>query len=95
VFGAKLMWRQLGELQRLAGSLPEYEGLAPAPLLGRLFDRPRYVWVTRADKIRQAVSLWRALQTRMWRFEHGSQAIPPRLRCDALLHPATGRPRWS
>jgi LPS sulfotransferase NodH len=26
--------------------------------------------VTRRDKVRQAVSLWRALQTRTWRLEH-------------------------
>ena len=36
-----------------------------------LFDDPPYVWVTREDKVRQAVSLWRALQTRTWRGEHG------------------------
>jgi trehalose 2-sulfotransferase len=28
------------------------------------------VWVTRGDEVRQAVSLWRALQTRVWRLEH-------------------------
>jgi LPS sulfotransferase NodH len=81
VFGAKLMWRQLAELQRLAGSLSDYEGLDGAQLLARLFDRPRYVWVTRTDKIRQAVSLWRALQTRSWRFEQQTE-----VRTSAQLH---------
>ena len=70
VFGAKLMWRQLPELQALAGELPEYIGLEPAELLRRLFGEPSYVWVTRRDKVRQAVSLWRALQTRSWRLGH-------------------------
>jgi trehalose 2-sulfotransferase len=70
VFGAKLMWRNLPDLQRLAGQLPEYANFDLFELLERLFRNPRYVWVTRNDKLRQAVSLWRALQTRSWRLEH-------------------------
>ena len=34
---------------------------------------PRYVWMTRRDKVRQAVSMWRALQTRNWRLAHPRQ----------------------
>lgn len=67
VFGAKLMFNQLAELQALAGALPEYAGLTLGALLDALFGRPRFVWVTRADKVRQAVSMWRALQSRRWR----------------------------
>jgi LPS sulfotransferase NodH len=70
VFGTKMMWGQLPELQALAGELPEYARLELHALLTKLFGRPRYLWVTRADKVRQAVSLWRALQTRSWRLEH-------------------------
>jgi trehalose 2-sulfotransferase len=71
VFASKLMWSQIPELHALAGGLPEYAGLEPFALLERLFDSPRYIHVTRRDKVRQAVSLWRALQTRAWRGEHG------------------------
>lgn len=67
VFGAKLMFNQLPELQALAGQLPEYAGLDRGELLDALFQRPAYVWVTRRDAVRQAVSLWRALQSRRWR----------------------------
>lgn len=77
VFGSKLMWRHLPDLQRLTGQLPEYAGLELPELLDRLFDHPRYVWVTRRDKVRQAVSLWRALQTRSWRLEHANQDDQP------------------
>jgi trehalose 2-sulfotransferase len=77
VFGAKLMWRNLPDLQRLAGELPEYAGLDLDELLERLFDRPSYVWMTRRDKVRQAVSLWRALQTRAWRLEHAGDGKQP------------------
>jgi LPS sulfotransferase NodH len=71
VFASKLMWRQLPELQTLASELPEYAGLQTAELLDRLFGGPAYVWVSRRDKVRQAVSMWRALQTRSWR--HGGE----------------------
>lgn len=67
VFGAKLMWNQLPELAALAGTLPEYAGLQWIELLEHLFDGPRFIWVSRRDKVRQAVSLWKAVQTRSWR----------------------------
>jgi trehalose 2-sulfotransferase len=80
VFGAKLMWRNLPDLQRLAGELPEYAGLDLHKLIERLFGNASYVWVTRRDKVRQAVSLWRALQTRAWRREHAGDRQPDDLR---------------
>jgi LPS sulfotransferase NodH len=70
VFGAKLMWNQLADLHSLATELPELSGLAPHQLLETLFRSPRHVLVSRRDRVRQAVSLWRALQTRAWRLEH-------------------------
>jgi LPS sulfotransferase NodH len=78
VFGAKLMWNQLPELQSLAGEVAEFAGLGTVELLDRLFSTPRYIWVTRRDKVRQAVSLWRALQTRRWR-DAGPGREPSRL----------------
>jgi LPS sulfotransferase NodH len=71
VFGSKLMWNQVRELQTLTSAVPEYRGLEPIELLTRLFDDPAYVFVTRRDKVRQAVSLWKALQTRSWRASGG------------------------
>jgi LPS sulfotransferase NodH len=74
VFATKLMWRNVADLHALASSLPEYRGLTVHRLLERLLGDPRYVWVTRREKARQAVSLWRSLQTRSWRLEHPDQA---------------------
>jgi LPS sulfotransferase NodH len=74
VFASKLMWRQLPELRALASELPEYAGLQTAELLERLFGEPAYVWVSRRDKVRQAVSMWRALQTRSWRHSAGGES---------------------
>ena len=69
VFATKLMWNQLSDLEQHATALPELAGLTGAELLDRLFGGPRYIWVRRRDKVRQAISLWRALQTRIWRRE--------------------------
>src|SRR6476646_10437179 len=70
VFGAKLMYNQLPDLEQHAAALPDFVGLSGADLLRELFGHPRYVWMRRLDKVRQAISLWRALQTRTWRLEH-------------------------
>jgi len=70
VFGAKLMWNQLPDLEQHATALPEFAGLDGSELLERLLGHPSYVWLRRRDKVRQAISLWRALQTRTWRAEH-------------------------
>jgi LPS sulfotransferase NodH len=70
VFGAKLMWNQLPDLEQHAAALPGFAGLSGPELIDTLFGQPSYVWMRRLDKVRQAISLWRALQTRTWRLEH-------------------------
>jgi trehalose 2-sulfotransferase len=67
VFGAKLMWGHLDDFAEFAGRLPAFRGLPLEDLLPAVFPRPRYVWVTRRDKVRQAVSLWKAIQNQAWR----------------------------
>lgn len=69
VFAAKLMFNQLSDVEQHAVALPELAGLRGPELLECLFGSPRYVWIRRVDKVRQAISLWRALQTRTWRLE--------------------------
>jgi LPS sulfotransferase NodH len=77
VFAAKLMWDHIG---RLAGDRPSRAAL------DELFDRPRYVWVRRGDVVRQAVSLWRALQTQSWRHDSATAGRAPRCSFAALRH---------
>jgi trehalose 2-sulfotransferase len=86
VFGSKLMWNQVAELQALTAAMPEYRRLEPIELLTRLFHDPAYVWVTRGDKVRQAVSLWRALQTRSWRDGSGRSAADLQYRYEGINH---------
>jgi LPS sulfotransferase NodH len=40
--------------------------LEPAHLVATLFPNPRYIWLRRRDKVRQAVSRCKALQTTIW-----------------------------
>jgi len=75
IFGAKLMWDHVGRLCTLAAGLAARRD--PLGLLGELFDGPSYVWVRRADVVRQAVSLWRALQTQAWRKDRSGDAGGP------------------
>jgi LPS sulfotransferase NodH len=90
VFGAKLMWNQLPELRALAGGLPEFAGLETVELLEQLFGAPRYIWVSRSDKVRQAVSLWKALQVRSWRHgETGNSRRSPQYRFEGIHHLVT------
>jgi LPS sulfotransferase NodH len=47
----------------------------------------RFVWVRREDKVRQAISLWRALQTQSWRDEGAEAARAHATYCfSALRH---------
>lgn len=71
VWGGKLMW---GHVEDFLGRARELDGLAGADLetvLRALLGAPQLVYVARADKVSQAVSLWRALQTQAWRSNGG------------------------
>jgi trehalose 2-sulfotransferase len=66
VWGGKLMW---GHVEDLLGRARALDGLADAGLhtaLRALLGDVRLVFVTRSDKVAQAVSLWRAVQTQRW-----------------------------
>jgi LPS sulfotransferase NodH len=53
-------------------------GRAVPDLLGRVFPDLRYVQITRQDKVRQAVSLWKAVQTQAWRRDASAEHDPDR-----------------
>jgi LPS sulfotransferase NodH len=76
IWGGKLMW---GHVADLLGRARALDGLAQADLLTALrvlLGDVRFVFVTRADKVSQAVSLWRAVQTRRWRADAGAPPVP-------------------
>jgi LPS sulfotransferase NodH len=78
VFGAKVMWAHLVDLAALTGYA------TPAEAVTELFGEPRCLWVRRGDPVRQAVSLWRAMQTQSWRSEAAERE--PRYAFAALRH---------
>jgi LPS sulfotransferase NodH len=86
VFGAKLMWGHLDDFAHFTGQLPAFRGLLLEELLPAVFPKPRYVWVTRRDKVRQAVSLWKAIQTEAWRGEDAEADHEPIYHEEALEH---------
>jgi LPS sulfotransferase NodH len=77
VFGAKLLHAQLLHLERLARQDPQFADLPLAEILGSLFPNLHLVWVTRDDKVRQAISWFKARQTGVWGQAKGQEE--PRL----------------
>jgi LPS sulfotransferase NodH len=76
VFGAKIMAAYMGGLVGgLRSSLGEGVPEEGHRLLASVFPRLRYIRLIRRDKVRQAVSLWRAIQTWQWR-EDGPSGVP-------------------
>ena len=84
VFAAKIMWPYMAGLVAGLSSVPWLRGIeGPDALLSRAFPGMRYVWLRRLDKVRQAVSLWKAIQTWRWRqdaAQNGGPACAAKLR---------------
>lgn len=78
MFAAKLMWGYLPDFLSFLRELRGTRNLETPELLEKVFPSPHFVWVTRQDKVRQAVSLWKALQTENWRAdpEHDAGSRP-------------------
>src|ERR1700753_92119 len=68
VWGGKLMWNQTPLLLERAKGLPDRsgDGLRFA-IRGVVGEEPLLIYVYRPDVVSQAVSFWRAVQTRVWR----------------------------
>jgi trehalose 2-sulfotransferase len=77
VFGAKLLYRQLLHLESLARQEPELTDLPLPEILDRLFPDLHLIWVRREDKVRQAISWFKARQTGVW--GQGQQQSVPKL----------------
>ena len=72
VFGAKLMWGYFGEFVSLLRNIPACRDVPLAELMRAVFPDLTFVRVVRANKVRQAVSLWKAVQTATWREDQAS-----------------------
>ncbi len=89
LFGCRIMWGSLGELSARLGPLGDgLEG--DAARIERAFGPTLYMHLSRADKLAQAISLVKALQTGLWHMNgDGSMregvAAPRRASYDASL----------
>jgi LPS sulfotransferase NodH len=68
VLGTKIMWAYFRDFVRLARRTRGLEDVRPCEVPGAVLPNlRRFVWIRRRDTARQAVSLWKALQTQQWR----------------------------
>jgi trehalose 2-sulfotransferase len=66
VFGGKLIWQFYEDLVDRLRTIEGQEKLSVSDVLSTTFPNLRYLWTTRRDKVRQAISYLKALQTRSW-----------------------------
>jgi LPS sulfotransferase NodH len=76
VFGAKVMWGYFDDFVAKLRQIPQYADLPLTRLLPAVFPNLHYIYITRRDKVRQAVSHWKALQTNVWAWS-GEEPPPP------------------
>jgi LPS sulfotransferase NodH len=89
VFGAKMMWSLLDRFVSEMRSIPQYSGFTVPNMLRVIFPNLHYIWLTRRDKVAQAVSHWRAIQTGRWHVSAGGAPVPadePRYSFEAIDH---------
>src|SRR5712692_961226 len=91
VFGAKIMWGYFDDFVGKLHSIPGYEDRPVAELLSTVFPNLHYLWMTRRDKVRQAISFERAIQTNSWAMTDETPPLTGELhfdfaRIDALVH---------
>jgi len=61
------MWGYFSDFVSLLRNIPAYRDVPLTDLLPTAFPELTFVRVVRANKLRQAVSLWKAVQTATWR----------------------------
>jgi LPS sulfotransferase NodH len=66
VCGIKVHYYQFAELWRKLTEIDEYGQRPIASLMTMIFGDPKYIWLKRRDKARQAISYYRACKTDEW-----------------------------
>jgi LPS sulfotransferase NodH len=66
ISGIKLHYYQLADLSRKLAAIEGLRGLTIAQLMSKAFPNAKYLWLTRRDKVRQAISLQLAYSTNNW-----------------------------
>lgn len=76
VFGAKIMWGYFDDFVGKLKQIPVYQNVDLPALLPRVFPNLHYVWITRRDKVRQAISFWKAIETNVWSWSSDESPVP-------------------
>ena len=76
VFGAVVMWSYFERMLQMLQEVREYNGFSGAGLLAELFNRPKYIWMRRRNRVEQAVSWSMACQTGVWAQKGGVTSQP-------------------
>lgn len=69
VFGARIMWQTFQELMHKFQLDSSFKELSQSEILSKLFPNIQYIYLTRKDKVRQAISFYKAIHTNIWRKE--------------------------
>jgi LPS sulfotransferase NodH len=77
------MWGYFDDVIDKLRSIPGNQGLSPAELLSTTFPNLHYIWITRRDKVRQAISFEKAIQTNMWAMTDETPPFTGELHFDA------------
>lgn len=73
VFGITIMWDYFCTILNNFRTLPRYRQMEELDLVDALLCNPKYIWLVRLDKVRQSVSLSKALQTNVWSRPSGAE----------------------
>jgi LPS sulfotransferase NodH len=78
VFGVKIMHGYLEDVAKKISTLEQFKGreLRPDQMFSELFPNLHYIWITRRDKVRQAISWYKAGTTGIWAWDKDE---PPHL----------------
>jgi len=77
ISGIKLHYYQLADLPRKVADIEGLAGLTPSRVMPRLFPNAKHVWLTRRDKVRQAISfLLAAGRDEWWSIEGLASKVP-------------------
>jgi len=76
VFGAVVMWSYFERMLQMLQEVRKYNRFSGAELLAELFNRPKYIWMRRRNRVEQAVSWAMACQTGVWAQKGGVTSQP-------------------
>lgn len=76
VFGTKLMWGYMTDLQQQLAAIPGLAELDERARITAVLGDVHYIHIRREDTVAQAVSMWRAVQTKAWRADNASAREP-------------------